>query len=293
MGETSAEKRFTFPSDEDILLWLNADELQTTKEIWEKLQTESLQIPKSVIGIILVLSRGKEDLVIKACRAISKYAKRLSDVTREDVIREYSSTKWRYDGTTDDGRAQIHFYYHLHDPEANSLNCILKSMILIIFAIICNEATLRKGCVMVVWMQDSGWKNFNFEHEKEFMTLTSAFGPVGMALCQEVKLVNSPWYVWLAMTMMKPFMTAEMVTMVEFTDSNSNPKYAVGCDAENSKYFLDFAESNHPACTWLFGENENSSTSSSITPTADADNHQSTDSDKHQPIDSDTPTGNQ
>jgi len=71
----------------------------------------------------------------------------------------------------------------------------------------------EKGVIFAVWLQETGWSNFDFEAQKYFMKQSAKMGDASASMIHKVMMVDAPWYVWVVMKLIHPFMPKEMQNM--------------------------------------------------------------------------------
>ena len=145
-------------------------------------------------------------------------------VSDEVVLNEIKTDKFKF-ATDNEGRKIVHYYYKLHDPSAQPIESSLKLFIMLMDILIDDWDAVEKGFIMVCWMEGSGWNNFDFQGQQRYVEQFKAFLPFSANMLGKCILVDSPWYVRIAMGMMKPFLPSNMMDRYVLCNSDQIEDY--------------------------------------------------------------------
>jgi len=173
-----------------------------------------------------------------------------SKATDEDVVSEMKTNKWVVGGRDKLGRRILIYDFHLHIPTDFSIYCSMKSIFYALDAGMMDLPTIRSGIVVLCLMGESGWANFDLNAEKVYAEYYSKLGPSAKNILGNSILVDSPWYVWLAMKIVSPFVPAEvfeklrMLTMPEIESEFGLDQLKPQVD------LIDFVKSDSKLTRW-------------------------------------------
>ena len=136
-------------------------------------------------------------------------------VSDNEVLKEIKTNKFKF-AKDKQGRTVVHYYYRLHDPSAQPVESSLKLFIILMDILLEDWDSIQNGFTMVCWMDGSGWNNFDFNAQQRYIDQFKEFLPFSMNMLGKCILVNSPWYVRIAMTMMKPFMPSNIYELYTY-----------------------------------------------------------------------------
>ena len=174
---------------------------------------------QKVLERILRLSKFDLERAIKVSSEFDKVWKDLEGVPEEQVLQELGENKLIFGGKDNLGRRIIHFHYKLHFPKQFTIQCTLKLMLLMMDVALDDVEVQNNGIVVICWMEGSGWNNFDLASERAFTEIIHSFEPLSSNMLSKMILVDSPWYVWVAMKLMKPFLTDELSKKIETVSS--------------------------------------------------------------------------
>ena len=195
---------------------LAEEHLLLVEEIRKQINTDHSQ---RVLERILRLAKFQLAPAVKVCKELDRIWKELEVITDEKILEEVDTHKLVFGGKDNQGRRIIHFYYKLHDPKQFSIENTLKFFLLMMDIALDEVDVQDHGIAMICWMAGSGWNNFDFASEKAFTDLFNSFDPLSLNMMSKMYLVDSPWYVWVAMKLMRPFITEETYKKIETISS--------------------------------------------------------------------------
>jgi len=207
----SAEQLNKQPSDLESIVDGFPPDVRETYEDFVKQLTKEEQIPQDVLVRIFILSDKKLETAVRCGETFLRLwykANQEGDLTK--VIEEVQSNMVTIGNKDHKGRLIIHFHYHKHDPKLFAIETSVKMFFLLADIMLRDRVALEEGVICVCWMKNSGWRNFDLGYEKIFTELIISLSPMSYKLMHKVILVDSPWYVWIAMKLMSPFLTKEI-----------------------------------------------------------------------------------
>ena len=226
---------------EEILPTLKEEERAAYEEFKQKVGDG---ISDFVCLRYIALTKFKVPEAIKVKETMEKYLDELRDVPEEDVIREIKTNKMVFGGRDDQGRRIIQFHYKLHDPKAQAFTCTLKYYLYLMDIALSDWESIKSGMTVICWMEGSGWSNFDFSGQIKMNEMFLSFMPMSLNMLGRSVLVDSPWYVKIAMTMMKPFMAAETLEKVMMCKAEDLPNFYNEEALATNTIFLDSVEQN-------------------------------------------------
>ena len=126
------------------------------------------------------------------------------------VLEEVATNKMFFGGLDKKGRRIVHFHYHMHDPTRFPVENTMKLFFLLMDVALDAKVTAEQGMVFICWMRNSGWSNFDLASEKLFTAVIDSMAPMSLKMMNKMIMVDSPWYVWVAMKLMAPFISPEV-----------------------------------------------------------------------------------
>jgi hypothetical protein len=149
-------------------------------------------------------------LKVKSKFKFEEYFTKFSEeVDETELTNAIKSKKLKFGGKDSEGRRIVHFYFRHQDPKAQSIECSLMLHMVLMDIMLDDWDVITKGCTTVCWMDGTGWSNFDFTLQQRYMELFKEFLPFSTNMMGTCYLVNSPWYVRLAINLMKPLIPKE------------------------------------------------------------------------------------
>lgn len=200
-----------------VLDELSSKEKDAFDELRRKFQEKMERTPSdNTLLRFLLLSEFNVDVALKVLPTFYKEWEKFNKASDEQMLREIKTGKWRLGGKDNQGRQIVHFHYHLHHPKQFPIEVTVKTILVVMDMLLEELQVCKDGIVWICWMENSGWSNFDLASEKYFTELFLSFDPIAWGMMSRMVLVNSPWYVWMAMKLMKPFLTKELLERVVF-----------------------------------------------------------------------------
>lgn len=158
----------------------------------------------------LILTKLNVQNAATAARKFTKLWEEYKKPSNKGVAAELETSKYRIGGKDKHGRRIVHMYYAKHLPSDFSLATSMKTIFVLLGKLLEDPEVCENGATWVVWMEGSGWKNFDLESEKFFVSLYEDMKFIGDHLMSEMIMVDSPWYVSLMMKLMNPFLSEDV-----------------------------------------------------------------------------------
>lgn len=161
----------------------------------KKLQPTSTPEVKSLLRAFAIAKRDPEE-ALKVWKAFQEVWNEANAAgTMEEVLEELETGKWALGGFDSEGRRIIHFFAQYHNPKQFSMYLSFKTNMIISDLLLDNAATQEKGAIFVVYLEGTGWANFDMEAQKYFSSKTTLMGQAAADMIYRCVLVDAPWYV--------------------------------------------------------------------------------------------------
>ena len=180
-----------------------------TEEI-QQIAPDQTHSPKQLLRVFTV-AKGDIGSSIKIWKAFHEIWKEANaGGSMEEVFAELDTGKWALGGFDKEGRRIIHFIAKYHDPSQFSMYVSFKTQMIISDLLLDNAESQAKGALFVVWLEGTGWANFNLEAQKYYTKKTEMMGEAASDMMHRCLLIDSPWYIRWVMALIRPFMPKEL-----------------------------------------------------------------------------------
>ena len=227
------------------------------QKIKNKLTTEQLSAYEEFRGIAdpknlhsegvllryIALCKYNVTAALSVKEKVEEYYEKLSlTVSDEEVLEEINTNKYKF-SQLKDGRRVVHLYFKLHNPSAQPIESTLKMFIMLMDILLEDWEIIEKGFTIVCWMEGSGWANFDFQSQIRNVEMFKSFLPFSANMLNKCILIDSPWYVRMAMNIMKPFVPGNMMDRYVLCNSDQIGDYLSTEELTTTDIFRDRAAS--------------------------------------------------
>ena len=207
-GQNKRENKMNI-NVEDIKNRLTAEQVKSYEEFRERADPNNFHTEGVLLRYIALCKFNVQD-ALSVKEKLEEYYQNLSKiVSDEELIEEIKSNKYKF-SELKDGRRVVHLDFKFHIPNAQKIESTLKLFLMLMDILLEEWEIIEKGFTIVCWMEGSGWANFDFQGQLKSIEMIKSFLPFSANMFGKCILVDSPWYVRLAMNIMKPFVPANI-----------------------------------------------------------------------------------
>ena len=229
---------------ENIKKKLTTEQLTAYEEFRSKADPNELH-SEGVLLRYIALCKYNVKSALSVKEKLEEYYRKLNKtVSDEEVLEEIKTNKYKF-SQLKDGRRVIHFYFNLHNPTAQPIESTLKLFIILMDILLEEWKMIENGFEIACWMEGSSWKNFNFQNELRNIEMIKSFLPFSSNMIKKCFLIDSPWYVRIAMNILKPFLPGNIYEKYLFCRSDEIGNYLSTEELLTTDVFRDRAETGN------------------------------------------------